>query len=251
MNTSQNPTAAVIIIGNEILSGRTRDANLAFLGKRCDELGLRLQQARVIEDDQDVIVETINHCRKHFHYVFTTGGIGPTHDDITTAAVALAFGVRVERNPEAVAIMDSYYGPGMLNEARLKMADIPVGATLIQNPVSGAPGFQLDNVFVFPGVPSIMQAMFEGMVHLLVGGKPMMTVSIRTNLAEGVFAEKLTAIQQGFVDVSIGSYPIFRMGKPGVNLVMRSTEADSIERASRSITEMIKNLQGAILNPDE
>lgn len=251
MNTSQNPTAAVIIIGNEILSGRTRDANLAFLGKRCDELGIRLQHARVIEDDQDVIVETVNHCRAHYHYVFTTGGIGPTHDDITTAAVAHAFGVKVERNPEGVAMMDKYYAPGMLNEARLKMADIPVGAMLIQNPVSGAPGFQLENVFVFPGVPSIMQAMFEGMVHLLIGGKPMLTVSVRTNLAEGVFAEKLTAVQHQFADVSIGSYPIFRMGKPGVNLVMRSTEAEAIKRVSFAITEMIKDLQGAILNPDE
>ena len=127
MNKPANPSAAVIIIGNEILSGRTRDANLSFIGKRCDELGIRLQHARVIEDDEQTIIETINHCRRHYDYVFTTGGIGPTHDDITALAVAKAFGVNLERNPEAVAVLDSYYAPGMLNEARLKIADSEPG----------------------------------------------------------------------------------------------------------------------------
>ena len=153
MNQSSNPTAVVIIIGNEILSGRTRDANLSFIGMRCDELGIRLQEARVIQDDEKTIIDTINHCRANYDYVFTTGGIGPTHDDITSAAVAKAFGVKLERNAEAVAVMESYYAPGILNEARLKMADIPQGARLIDNLVSSAPGIHLGpqrGRFLFP-----------------------------------------------------------------------------------------------------
>ncbi len=251
MNQQSNPTAVVIIIGNEILSGRTCDANLSFIGKRCDELGVKLQHARVIQDDEPTIIETINHCRSSYDYVFTTGGIGPTHDDITTAAVAKAFGVRLERNAKAVAAMDRYYAPGMLNEARLKMADIPQGAVLINNPVSGAPGIQMENVFVFPGVPAIMQAMFEGIIDRLTGGRPVLTVNIRTNLAEGVFARELSGIQQRFSDVSIGSYPCFRSARPGVNLVMRSTDSDSIDLAVAAVSDMIRQLQGKILNPDE
>jgi len=251
MNQATNPTAIVIIIGNEILSGRTREANLAYIGKRCDELGIRIQQARVIEDDEQVIINTVNDCRAAFDYVFTTGGIGPTHDDITSASVAKAFAVKLERNAEAVAVMDNYYGPGMLNEARLKMADIPEGAMLINNPVSGAPGFQLGNVFVLPGVPSIMQAMFEGITDRLAGGSPIITRSIRTDVREGTFAADLTAIQQLFGDVSIGSYPFFREGMPGVNLVMRSTEPERIELAVVMVSDMIRKLNGRILNPED
>ncbi len=156
-------TACAIIIGDEVLSGRTQDANLSYLGRRCDELGIRLKEARVISDDEATIVETVNHYRACFDYVFTTGGIGPTHDDITSASVALAFGKKIVRHPEAVAVMDKYYDRGQLTEARLKMADVPEDAFLIDNPVSAAPGFQMENVFVLPGVPVIMQAMFEGM----------------------------------------------------------------------------------------
>ncbi len=250
MSNSPNPTAVVIIIGNEILSGRTRDANLSFIGKRCDELGIRLRHARVIEDDEQTIIETINHCREHYDYVFTTGGIGPTHDDITSAAVAKAFGVSLERNKDAVSILENYYAAGMLNEARLKMAGIPQGAALIPNPVSGAPGIHQENVFVLPGVPSIMQAMFEGITDRLTGGAPVLTISIRTSLAEGAFAAELTVIQGQFADVSIGSYPFFREGKPGVNLVLRSTDQDRIARAETQVIEMIGKLNGKILNPD-
>jgi len=251
MNQANNPTAIVIIIGNEILSGRTRDANLAYIGKRCDELGIRVQQAMVIEDDEQTIINTINDCRTSFDYVFTTGGIGPTHDDITSASVAKAFGVNLERNAEAVAVMDKYYPPGLLNEARLKMADIPEGAILINNPVSGAPGFQLGNVLVMPGVPSIMQAMFEGITDKLAGGRAVITRSIRTDVTEGTFAADLTAIQKLFGDVSIGSYPFFREGKPGVNLVMRSTEPERIELAVSMVGDMIRKLHGRILNPED
>ena len=251
MNQTSNPSAVLIIIGNEILSGRTVDANLAYIGNRCDALGIRLQHARVIEDDEPTIIETVNYCRSHYDYVFTSGGIGPTHDDITAAAVAKAFGVKLERNSEAVAAMDRYYSPGMLNEARLKMADIPQGAALIDNPVSGAPGIQMENVFVFAGVPAIMQAMFEGIVDRLIGGNPVITRTLRTNLAEGVFASDLGLVQQKFTDVSIGSYPSFRSARPGVNLVMRSTNADSLDRAIAETSNMIVQLKGKILGPDD
>lgn len=251
MQTKTNPTAAVIIIGNEVLSGRTRDANLAFLGKRCDELGILLQEARVIRDDDQTIIDTVNACRKAYDYVFTTGGIGPTHDDITTAAIARAFGVGLTRHPGAVAAMQKYYPPGMLNEARLKMADIPAGAALIENPVSGAPGIHIGNVFVFAGVPMIMQAMFDGITNRLAGGPPVITVSVRTALTEGVLAPGLTRVQEGFPNVSIGSYPYFRGGKLGVNLVMRSVDNAVVQEAAVKIRELIRELKGEILSTNE
>lgn len=250
MIAKTNPTAILLIIGNEILSGRTRDANLAFIGKRCDQLGIHLQEARVIEDDEQKIISTVNETRKDFDYVFTTGGIGPTHDDITSASIARAFGVEIERNADAVAALQAYYPPGKINDARLKMADIPRGATLIENPVSGAPGMQMENVFVFPGVPSITQAMFDGITDRLVGGLPVLTASVRTNLTEGIIAGGLEEIQNRYPDVSIGSYPYFREGKPGVNLVMRSTDPDKINSTSTEIRELINNLGGIVLNPD-
>ena len=240
-------TACLIIIGNEILSGRTRDANLSYIGKRCDELGLPLTEARVIPDVTETIVATVNECRRVHDYVFTTGGIGPTHDDITAAAVARAFGVQVQRNDEAVAAMQDYYEPGKLTDARLKMADIPAGASLIDNPVSGAPGFQLENVFVLPGVPIIMQAMFEGMTDRLAGGPPILSDSVRTDLREGVIAEGLGRIQADNPDTSIGSYPFFRLGKAGVNLVIRDTERGRIDKVKYEILELIKELNGRIM----
>jgi len=168
--TDETVTACLIVIGNEILSGRTRDANLAFIGARLNEVGIRLAEARVIPDVEDVIVEAVNEVRRRFVYVFTTGGIGPTHDDITAASVAKAFGVPLIQNPAARALLEARYEPGMLNEARLRMANTPKGARLIENPVSTAPGFQIGNVFVMAGVPTIMRAMFEGVVPRLVGG---------------------------------------------------------------------------------
>lgn len=241
-------TACLIIIGNEILSGRTQDANLAYLGRRCDELGLPLVEARVIPDVSATIVATVNACRAAHDYVFTTGGIGPTHDDITAAAVAGAFGVAVERNPAAVAAMQAYYADaGQLTGARLKMADIPRGARLIDNPVSGAPGFQLDNVFVLPGVPMIMQAMFEGMTDRLAGGPPILSDSVHTNLREGTIAEGLGRIQAANPDTRIGSYPYFRQGKAGVNLVIRDTEQGRIDKVKYEILALIKELHGRIM----
>lgn len=242
-------TACLIIIGNEILSGRTQDANLAFIGKRCDELGIRLKEARVIPDEEDIIIAIVNRCRMEFNYVFTTGGIGPTHDDITAASIANAFNVPLEQNTEAIAAMQKYYkDQGMLNDARLRMANIPTGAKLIDNPVSGAPGFQIENVFVLPGVPIIMQAMFDGITDRLVGGQPILTESITTNLREGTLAPGLAAVQENYPDVTIGSYPFFKKGKLGVNLVMRSTDRGKLDKSAEEIRKLIVNLAGKIFN---
>src|SRR5215469_4174255 len=163
-------TACVLIIGNEILSGRTQDANLAFLAQGLNEAGIRMREARVIPDDHDVIVRTVNEVRGVFDYVFTTGGIGPTHDDITAPSIAEAFGVALIIHPEAKRILESHYPPGGLNEARLRMAQVPEGAVLLPNPISRAPGFRVENVYVLPGVPQIMRAIFSELQHKLRGG---------------------------------------------------------------------------------
>lgn len=241
-------TACLVIIGNEILSGRTQDANLAIIGKKCDTLGVRLTETRIIPDVEADIITTVNNCRTSFTYVFTTGGIGPTHDDITAAAIARAFNVELLRNREAVAALDRYYDPGRLTEARLKMADIPAGARLIDNPVSGAPGFQLENVFVLPGVPSIMEAMFDGMTDRLVGGDPILTDNVTTNLLESEIAYDLGVLQERYPDVDMGSYPYFRKGKLGVNLVLRGTDAARMNAAADELATGILRLKGEVLN---
>lgn len=235
-------TACVIVIGNEILSGRTQDQNIAFLGRRCDELGIRLLEARVIPDVEDIIITNLDICRNSYDYVFTTGGIGPTHDDITAAAVARLFSVGLVRNAAAVAAMERYYESGMLNEARLKMADIPSGALLIDNPVSGAPGFQLENVLVLPGVPLIMQAMFEGITGRLTGGPPMLTENVLTRLTEGIIAPGLARIQEAHPHIAIGSYPYFRGGKLGVNIVLRCTDREKLSKVVEEIRQMLSQL---------
>lgn len=240
---ASNYTACLVIIGNEILSGRTQDKNLAYLGKRCDELGINLLECRVVPDDQSEIVSTLQACAAKFNYVFTTGGIGPTHDDITAAAVARAFAVELERREDAVDAMLAYYGPDKLNEARLKMADLPAGASLVDNPVSGAPGFQIENVFVFAGVPQIMQAMFEGIVDRLTGGEPMLSENITTSLTESILARGLGEIQEQYPEVSIGSYPFFRDGRTGVNLVMRSADQGRLQAVSVKVGKLIAELE--------
>ena len=245
------PTAAVIIIGNEILSGRTRDKNLPFLGRRLADLGIQLQETRVIPDLEKSIIATIREFTERFDYIFTTGGIGPTHDDITTASVAAAFETVVERNPEAVKILEEYYDAGSLNDARLKMANIPAGARLIYNPVSAAPGFQLHNVFVLPGVPLIMQAMFEGIIDRLTSGESILMKSITTNLRESTIAEGLGYIQERFNNVSIGSYPFFRRGRLGVNVVLRSTNGDMLRQATEQVAMLITELGGRQYNTSD
>ena len=228
MNHSTEITAGVIIIGNEVLSGRTQDTNLAYIGKQLDALGIRIMESRVIPDSEKIIIDTVNHFRATYAYVFTTGGIGPTHDDITSAAIAKTFQVKLEKNAEAVSLLEKYYEPGGINEARMKMAHIPEGARLIDNPLSGAPGFQMENVFIMAGVPVIMRLMFDGITDRLTGGDPIITVNLATNIGEGVFADDLSKLQDEYPDISIGSYPYFKQRKLGVNLVMRSTDIERL-----------------------
>lgn len=242
-----NKTAALIIIGNEILSGRTQDKNAQFLAKELGLIGVTFSEIRVVPDKENEIIFAVNELKKKYDYIFTTGGIGPTHDDITSSSVAKAFGKKLMRNVEAVNLLKSHYKPEDLNEARLKMADIPEGATLIENPVSKAPGFILENVFVMAGVPSIMQAMFAGVKHLLKTGAPVKSKTISTNLTEGLIAKGLTEIQNGFSDVEIGSYPYFKDGKIGVSLVARGLDDEKITIASKKIEEMLKSLGGKVL----
>ena len=236
-------TACLIIIGNEILSGRTRDANLQYLAERLNEWGVRLREARVIPDIEATIVDTVNDCRAAFDYVFTTGGIGPTHDDITAASIAKAFGVGlVLDQPSYDAMAARYENPADFNEARQKMCYIPEGATVIPNAVSIAPGFQKDNVFVLAGVPSIMRAMVDNLQNRLIGGAPVMSRSVAVFLGEGTVAAQLSAIQDRFPEIDIGSYPFYRDGKFGTSLVLRGADLDDLETALEEVVAMIRGL---------
>ena len=246
--TTGEVTAGVIIIGNEGLSGRTQDVNLAYMGKQLDALGIRILESRVIPDIEQIIIDTVNHFREIYTYVFTTGGIGPTHDDITSAAIAKTFKVDLEKNGEAVRLLEKYYEPGGINEARMKMANIPVGAKLIDNPLSGAPGFQMENVFVMAGVPAIMRLMFDGITDRLIGGDPIITFNVATNIGEGVLADGLSKLQDEYPDINIGSYPYFKQRKLGVNLIMRSTNVNRLEELKEKLTAMIIQLGGKILD---
>jgi molybdenum cofactor synthesis domain-containing protein len=235
-------TAAVLIIGNEILSGRTQDVNLAYLGKSLNEIGIRLREARVVPDIEAEIVAAVNELRARWDYVFTTGGIGPTHDDITAECVAKAFGVKLIRHPEAERRLRAVYEPDKINEARLRMANTPEGADLIDNPVSTAPGFRIGNVFVMAGVPAIMQAMFDGLKGRLAGGAPVRSVSVPAFIAEGTIAKGLAELQARFLDIDIGSYPFFRTGKFGTSLVLRGTDEAKLALAAEELRALIRSL---------
>jgi molybdenum cofactor synthesis domain-containing protein len=233
-------TAAMIVIGNEILSGRVQDKNLNFIATRLNALGIRLTEARVVIDQRDAIVKAVNETRAAYDYVFTSGGIGPTHDDITADSVAAAFGVGIDHNPEAVAILEAHYQPGMLNEARLRMARIPDGAALVENPVSHAPGFRLENVYVFAGIPSIMQAMFESIRHQLIGGAPIQSIQVTSYLPEGVIAGPLGAIQADFPDLDMGSYPFYRGQRFGTTVVFRGTDEADLNAAAEAFRDIVR-----------
>ena len=248
-------TACLLIIGNEILSGRTQDANLAYLAKGLNEVGVRLREARVIPDVPETIIETVNAVRAKYDYVFTTGGIGPTHDDITAECVARAFGLPLVLDLEARHRLEVRYkamgGQMELNEARLRMAHVPQGATLIDNPVSAAPGFQIGNVFVMAGVPVIAQAMFDSVKHRLVGGAKVLARSVNCRLAEGTIAKDLGEIQAAYPNVDIGSYPFWsRGGGFGVSLVLRGTDAQELSRATEDVAAMITRLGGEPIEGD-
>ena len=221
-------TACLIIIGNEILSGRTQDKNIAFIAGGLNQLGISLAEVRVIPDVEKTIIDTVNSCRSMFDYVFTTGGIGPTHDDITSGCIAKCFSVPLIRNKEAEKILLAHYGLENINSARLKMAEIPDGARLIYNPVSAAPGFIIDNIYVMAGVPRVMQAMFDNIKGELRGGDKILSRTISVYITEGVIADGLTGLQNQFPDVEIGSYPFIRNGRLGTSLVCRSGNVKSL-----------------------
>jgi molybdenum cofactor synthesis domain-containing protein len=242
---TERSTACLLIIGNEVLSGRTKDANLAFLGERLNELGVRMAEARVLPDDEAVIVETLNAVRAKFDYVFTTGGIGPTHDDITAACIAKAFGKKLIRHPDAVALFEKKYAIGELNEARLKMTEVPEGAVLVDNPVSQAPGFRIENVYVFAGIPRVMQAMFEGIKHELAGGARVLSRTVASHAKEGDLAAGLGALQNDYPDVEIGSYPFFsRDGQTGVRVVVRSPDRTEIDAVAERVRALVRAAGG-------
>jgi molybdenum cofactor synthesis domain-containing protein len=228
-----NPTAAMLVIGDEILSGRTRDSNMHHLAKRLTDHGIRLTEARVVADEPAAIVAAINALRATYDHVFTSGGIGPTHDDITSDAIAAAFGVPITHRADAMALLAAHYDRSGLpfNEARQRMARIPDGATLIDNPVSTAPGFTLGNVHVMAGVPNIFEAMLEGVLSTLAGGAPLLSQSLRVERGEGEVAGPFAALAAEFPDLSMGSYPFIRNGAHGTNLVIRGTDAARLDAA--------------------
>ena len=240
--TKSEYTAAIVIIGNEILSGRTQDANLAYIAKKMGEWGIRLREVRVIPDIEATIIKTINEMRAAFDYVFTTGGIGPTHDDITAESIAKAFGVGLVCHQETFKKMEAVYKPGEFNAARQKMCYIPAGATTIENAVSIAPGFQIENVFVLAGVPSIMRAMFDGIRGELKDGQPVQSLTVSTYLGEGVIARPLEDLQKTFSDLDLGSYPFFRGGRFGTSLVIRGTDRTRIDEAAGLLRTAIRSL---------
>jgi molybdenum cofactor synthesis domain-containing protein len=240
-----NPTAGLLVIGNEVLSGRTRDANIQFLATRLGEIGIPLREVRVIPDVRETIVATVNETRERFDHVFTTGGIGPTHDDITSECVAAAFGVPWEPHPEAWSRLERHYRPGDFNPARQRMATLPRGATLIDNAISIAPGFTIGNVHVLAGVPRIMQAMFEALAPTLHGGPPIASRTVHADgVMEGRIAEGLAAIQERWPALDIGSYPYYRMGGGGVALVAKGSDADAVEAAAHDIAALLRAIGG-------
>ena len=244
-------TACLILIGNEILSGRTQDKNLSFLAAGLNEIGIQMLEARVIPDVRQKIVDTVNECRAEFDYVFTTGGIGPTHDDITSECIAEAFGVGMYRDQSIVDLLNSYMkgrGRSEMNEARMRMATFPDGATLIKNEVSAAPGYKMGNVFVMAGVPRIMQAMFEDAKVHLDGGKKVQARGLVVDLPEGTIAEPLSLVQGRFNGVDIGSYPQMREVGFRVSVVARGTDPRQLDEV---IQELMKSLRDIGGNPIE
>jgi molybdenum cofactor synthesis domain-containing protein len=235
-----NPTAGMLVIGDEILSGRTRDANMHHLAGELTGRGIVLAEVRIVPDVHDRIVAALNELRAAWDHVFTSGGIGPTHDDITADAVAAAFGVRIGVRDDARAVLEAHYArTGLeLNTARLRMARIPDGATLIDNPVSAAPGFTLGNVHVMAGVPAIFQAMVASVLPGLTGGEPLLSQSLRLLRAEGEVATPLRSLAEGYPDLSFGSYPFIRDGAMGCQIVIRGGDSGRIDAAMMELVRL-------------
>jgi molybdenum cofactor synthesis domain-containing protein len=250
MDSDRVWTAALVVIGDEILSGRTQDKNIAQLATWLNDQGIRLAEVRVVPDQIERIAEAVNALRISHDYLFTTGGIGPTHDDITVDAIAAAFGVPVVVHPEARAILEDYYRgrPGGLNEARLRMARVPEGAELIANPSSGAPGVKIGNVYILAGVPHIAASMMEALTGTLEGGRPVVSVTVGARAAESEVADLLRETEEAHPGVAIGSYPFFKDGTYGANFVVRS---DDGELARETGSDLIERLRDAGYEPVE
>ena len=241
MTNKKEITAGIIIIGNEVLSGRTKDINTSTLAKWLNSLGIEVKEVRIIPDIESKIIETVNHLRKKFDYIFTTGGIGPTHDDITAESISKAFDLKYDFHKDAYSILEKYYKPGEFNDGRQKMAKMPTSAKLILNPTSGAPGFYIENVFCLPGVPSILQSMIGGLNNVLIGGDPILNLTISLKTVESEIAKSITEIQNKNNEVEIGSYPFFRAGKLGVSIVLRSSNKKKLDACNSEILEFVKS----------
>ena len=237
-NTKVN--AAILIIGNEILSGRTQDTNTSTLATWLNSIGVIVSEVRVIPDIEKTIIDAINILRKDNNYVFTTGGIGPTHDDITAQSVSKAFGLKYEIHKEAFKILEAYYKPGEFNDGRQKMVKMPENAELILNPTSGAPGFSVENVYCLPGVPSILKSMLGSLKNKIVGGEPVLSHTISLKTVESEIANSLTKVQDQNSDVEIGSYPFFHAGKLGVSIVLRSENQSRIDNCISQVLEFVR-----------
>ncbi len=240
MNKKTKFNASILIIGNEILSGRTKDTNTSTLALWLSSIGVKVEEVRVIPDDEKVIINSVREMKSKYNYVFTSGGIGPTHDDITAESIAKAFNLKYEIHDEGFKILKAYYKPGEFNEGRQKMIWMPRNAKLILNPTSGAPGFSVENVFCLPGVPSILKSMLGGLTNEIVGGEPILSKTISLKTVESEIAHSLTLVQDNNEDVEIGSYPFFQSGKLGVSIVLRSTEQKKIDTCILEILNFVK-----------
>ena len=245
MNKNTKVNAAILIIGNEILSGRTQDTNTSTLATWLNSIGVTVSEVRVIPDIEKTIIDTVNLLRNNYDYVFTTGGIGPTHDDITAESISKAFGLKYEIHQQAFKILEAYYKKGEFNEGRQKMVWMPQNANLILNPTSGAPGFNVENVFCLPGVPSILKSMLGGLKNRIVGGEPILSKTISLRTVESEIAKSLTKVQENNQDVEIGSYPFFQAGKLGVSIVIRSEDQSKIDSCNSQILKFVneKNIE--------
>ena len=247
----QNVYAAILIIGNEILSGRTQDVNINFIAKELVKLGIRLKQVVIIQDVHAEIIMHVNQLRANYDYVFTTGGIGPTHDDITTECIAKAFGQELALNKDAFAVMEIYYK--QLNaskerfETSLKMAHLPINARLIDNPISAAPGYIVENVYVMAGIPNIMQAMFNNIKQQLIGGSVVKSLNLSAYIGESVIAKQLTNLQNKYNSVEIGSYPFKKNEKWGTSLVLSSIDNEMLKLALQEIKELVQSYNAEII----
>ena len=246
---TETVTAAILVIGDEILSGRTKDKNIGYIAEYMTNIGVDVREVRVVPDVEEEIVSTLNHLRNRYTYVFTTGGIGPTHDDITADCVAKAFGVSIDVDPRARALLLTRIAEKDLNEARLRMARIPAGADLILNKVSAAPGFRIGNVHVMAGVPSIMQAMLDEVAPTLKTGVKLLSESIRADCREGDIGTPLGAIAKEHPDTMIGSYPFNDDGKPNTNIVVRSRDPQKLAAAKAAVEAMLAKVHEGLRKP--